>query len=309
MYYPYLRGRQFELIALREFAQEYKDNKSIIPIIEPVKETFNSIKIALKIFDESNQKFALILNPQNGELINKSSNLIDGLDDELHDQDKWIPAFIVTNNYSEVLDFINDYNDVMLICTNRADSSNQEFQDLILSEKIKYLVFGENRTLKRFLKEKGKTLIRLDDNFEAQLRSSDYLTIPEKKFTEEHMYYKEDGYDGFSDYTVLISDYKTGGTRPYAISIHLTYKKENNEIWIKHFTSIHNDDQSNVQGKFAEAAQKAVEFFDQIKVRNNAINELDYYFKNIKYPGLGMVKKISIKNHLELLYEIISKPD
>ena len=34
MYFPYLRGRQFELIALREYAQQRGDSNNIIPIIE-----------------------------------------------------------------------------------------------------------------------------------------------------------------------------------------------------------------------------------------------------------------------------------
>lgn len=37
MYFPYLRGKQFELLALREFANKNASNRKIIPIIEPVK--------------------------------------------------------------------------------------------------------------------------------------------------------------------------------------------------------------------------------------------------------------------------------
>ena len=44
MYFPYLRGRQFELIALRELIENDCINSSIIPIIEPVKPTANLLK-------------------------------------------------------------------------------------------------------------------------------------------------------------------------------------------------------------------------------------------------------------------------
>ena len=37
MYFPYLRGRQFELLALRELANQKLLGEHIIPIIEPVK--------------------------------------------------------------------------------------------------------------------------------------------------------------------------------------------------------------------------------------------------------------------------------
>lgn len=44
MYFPYLRGRQFELIALRELIENDCINSSIIPIIEPVKPTATLLK-------------------------------------------------------------------------------------------------------------------------------------------------------------------------------------------------------------------------------------------------------------------------
>lgn len=36
MYYPYLRAKQFELKALREFSEEHSGS-NIVPILEPVK--------------------------------------------------------------------------------------------------------------------------------------------------------------------------------------------------------------------------------------------------------------------------------
>ena len=38
MYFPYLRGKQFELIAIRELVEMMSATGKIIPIIEPVKE-------------------------------------------------------------------------------------------------------------------------------------------------------------------------------------------------------------------------------------------------------------------------------
>ncbi len=308
MYYPYLRGRQFELIALREFALQHGDNNNVIPIIEPVRKTFNSMKLAIPKLIEGNVKFALILNPHVGEIKKNIHKITDELMDELADNSKWIPTFIVTNNYNEVISLIDEfsYEDVMLICSEITDSSSEDFGRLIFSQTVKYIVSKENRTLKRKLRGKGKLLIRLDDNFKAQKRNSDYLSIPEEKFSEEHLFYHEDGYTGFSDYTVLISDFIEGGRTPYAVAIHLSYKKDNKEVWVKHFTSLSNDDNANIQGKFAETAEKAVLFLNENGIYNEATNELRKYYNEKKYPGLGMVKKISIKNHIELINEIIN---
>jgi hypothetical protein len=305
MYYPYLRGRQFELIALREYAQERSDKNNVIPIIEPVKSTFNSLKIALPKLIEGQVKFALILNPCVGQ-IEKTSEITDALSLFLVEKENWIPAFILTNNYIQLNKMIetNDYTNVMIICTDSTDTSCEEFISFVESPAVRFIVSKENKTLKRKLK--GKSLIRLDDNFKAQKRNSDYLIMPEEKFTEEHLFYEEEGYFGFSDFTTLVSDFIEGGAVPYAVAIHLTYKKENEEIWIRHFTSITNDDRSNIQGKFAEAAKKAVSFLDLKNIHTCASEELRKYYHGGNYPGLGMIKKISIKNHLELMNQFLN---
>ena len=68
MYFPYLRGRQFELIALRELVEKSKLSKNIIPIIEPVKVTstlFNTIKT----FNDASHRIAIIKNPEVGSFL------------------------------------------------------------------------------------------------------------------------------------------------------------------------------------------------------------------------------------------------
>lgn len=307
MYYPYLRGRQFELIALREYAQCRGSKNNIIPIIEPVKRTFNSMKLAIPRLIQGDVKFALILNPQVGE-ISQPWEILTSLKEELNNSSNWIPAFILPNNSPKIAEQIVEFGlqDVMLICHESIDITDTNIESLIFSQRVKYIVSKENRTLKRHLNGKGKSLIRLDDKFIAQKRNSDYLLMPEEKFSEEHIFYSEEGYTGFSDYTVLVSEFSEGGAAPFAVAIHLTYQKANKEVWIRHFTSKTNDDRSNIQGKFEEAAAKAVKFLKEEEIHTFASEELRGYFNNSTYPGLGMVKKISIKNHLELMNSLLT---
>lgn len=305
MYFPYLRGRQFELIALREFAIQSEGDQKVIPIIEPVKKTFNSLRIALAKFETSSFEFALILNPQVGEIKN-ASEILNTLSGEL-ELVPWIPAFIVKNNIEEVRNDIQQYglSDIMIICSKNTDTSSPEFLDFALGEDVKYIVFEENKSLKRRLKDTDKNVILLSDCFKPKKRNSDYLDAPPEKFTEENMFFDDENYYGFSDYTTVTSEFNEGGTTPYAVSIHLTYQKKNEEIWIRHFTSISNDDQANIQGKFAEAAKKSITFLNRKEIQTIASNELREYYRLQKYPGLGMVKKISIKHHLELINSIV----
>ncbi len=308
MYYPFLRARQFELIALRELAAEGATQGVIIPILEPVKETHNNLTLAHKVFQDKNQSSYLIVNPTIGELAG-DSNFYLGYLTELEDA-KFFPAFHYKNNSDFINKSIESFglNQCMIICQNDVNHDDIEFRQLVARKEVSSINVSDpnrNRTLHRFLKGLNKNYIRLDDLFEKQARNSDYLEIQEHRFSEEHIYYGEDGFNGFSDYTVLPSEYIDGGSTPRAVVIHLTYLNGENQIWLRHFTSETNDSISNVQGKFAEAAEKAVVYCRQRGLNNSAISELISYYDNEHYPGLGTVKKISIKNHLLVISQFL----
>jgi hypothetical protein len=307
MYYPYLRGKQFELIALREYADLYNNYKAI-PIIEPVKSAFNSLILAITMMKNKGLKFVLILNPQVGDITGQTQIIETGLADALADRTVWSPAFVVNNNnHQHIITHINNqnYQDVFLICKDNLDTSASSLAQIVQMPNISHIVINAgNSRLKRLANKSNKSVIRLDDNFNPQRKNSDYLTIPEEMFTEEYNYFDDDGYDGISDYTVLQSEFIDGGMLPYAIAIHWTYEKNSDSIWISHFVSDTNDDNSNIQGKFAEAARKAVRFLDSNNISNFAAEELKRYVREGQYPGLGVIKKLSIKNHIELMNQI-----
>jgi hypothetical protein len=310
MYYPFLRARQFELISLRELASENAIQGRVIPVLEPVKESISNLNLANKVLFDNGQNAYLILNPMVGELPGDNedfslylSTLVDPC---------FIPAFHYTNNAKFIqgtMDKFN-FNECMLVCySNFADDA--ALRTLCENDRITHIMVLEpqkNRNLDRFIKTLNKAYIRLDDVFEKQEKNADFLIINAHKFTEEHLYYNQDGYHGFSDFAVLPSEYVEGGSTPRAVVIHLTYVniQDNDAIWIRHFTSETNDSIANVQGKFAEAAAKALEFCDEYPLNNSAIQELREYYADHRYPGLGTVKKISIKNHLLMISDFLS---
>lgn len=302
MYYPYLRARQFELIALRELVTESTHHDLVIPVIEPVRKSMNSLNRANEIFTENDFFPYLVVNPLEGDVTGDSNYMLDYRKNM--ETCSFLPAFHFTNS-----DFIEEsiekyeLENCMLICL-EGFADNSSLRDLCNNAAIQKVVVldpQKNRALDHFLKETGKSYIRLDDVFERQKKNADYLGIPANKLTEEHLYFRNEGYAGFSDFTVLPSEFTIGGATPRAVVIHLSYvdKENNSEIWIRHFTSETGSDSIvNVQGKFKEAARKALEFCNEMGLENTAIAELQDYYTNEKYPGLGIIKKISIKNHL-----------
>lgn len=310
MYFPYLRARQFELISLRELVNEDKLQK-ITPVLEPVKKSFNNLNLALKIFQEKNFDSYLICNPFKGEVTGDNNFFLD-YNSNITGK-KFLTAFHYSDNAEYISTSIESYGleNCLIICLDNF-SDEDDLKSLCNNPKIDKIMLldpHKYRSLDRYIKGLNKFYIRLDDVFEKQQKNADFLDIQAHKFTEEHLYYNQDNYQAFGDFTVLPSEFVDGGSTPRAVAIHLTYLNEQveNQIWIRHFTSNSNDSIANIQGKFAEAATKAIAFCDSLPLKNSATNELNTYLLETRYPGLGTVKKISIKNHLLIISEFLNR--
>lgn len=93
MYYPYFRGKQNELILLREQAELISSSK-IIPIIEPVKKNLNPLNRAITELDNYDAKYILVINPVYGDFKEDNSLIIDFIDNCKN----IIIGFIITEN-------------------------------------------------------------------------------------------------------------------------------------------------------------------------------------------------------------------
>lgn len=302
MYYPYLRGKQFELIALREFAQEHEDCKKIIPIVEPVRLSCDGLVKTVGVYSQKQLPIAVVLNPTLGDFEHGSQrcNIKEALGDL-----SYIPAFIWSKHTDDISEFIqkNSLNNIMLIFLHGVDSDDDKVVDLLSNSKISHIVGLENRSLKRKAHNAGKQVIVLKDCFNKRASNKNYKDAEDELYSADHAFYAEDGFDGFSDYCVLPKDFTEGGVQPKYVAIHLTYKKNEEEVWVHHFVS-DMDVSGNIQGKFAEAARKVDSFYDG-RSRTETVKALLEYYTEGKYPGLGMLKKYSITNHLELMSTLL----
>lgn len=315
MYCPYLRGKQFELLALRDFSSENPQNKKIMPIIEPVKMQVNGLKAALGSMCMNGMKFALILNPQDGDFSNPavSNDIIESVDSLKNNEEiSWVPAYIYRNEPQKILDHAakNGLDHLMIVFPSGADTNDTTLMDFLTNDRVEYIVSGNlsnSRSTKSKLLRLGKSLISLEDRFNSQEKNANYALNNDEFFSEDFAYYEDDRLAGFADYTTMPKDFIEGGMLPYAIAIHLTYKKSEDQIFVHHFVSESNRDQSNIQGKFHEAAIKIEPFVEQQAItRTNSLNELIAKSNSADgYPGLGYIKKLSVKNHLELINSII----
>lgn len=312
MYYPYLRAKQFELKALKDFFQECPDENRIIPVLEPVNRTTTALLSAVNYFIDNGKRFALILNPRLGDFEHSTVPFSFPNDNpELMASDCCIPAFLVENNAEEVAARLeaNAGNNVMLVFPKGADTEINAVRALVDNPNVTTILcsFAQtSRRTKSYLMGLGKNIVTFEDNFNEQKRNADYLNMEDEHFSETFRYYAEDNFQGFSDYTALPSSFSSEGMLPYALAIHLTYMVRDDQINIHHFVSDSNRDQSNIKGKFFEAARKVVDFYDNGIYHTRSVDELILRAGDDDgFPGLGYLKKLSVMNHLELIHHLL----
>ena len=311
MYFPYLRGKQFELLALRSFSQSNQDCESIVPIIEPVKKTTKSLEQAFSTMLECGLKFAVILNPLDGDFKYPTiPNDIIGLCPILSERiGSWIPAYTYRDNGSDICNHAESHElrDLMIIFPQSIDFSNPDTNAILSNEMVRYIVIAnDSRSTRARLNRMKKNVISLKDRFKTRPKNADYANPNDEFYSDDFAFYEEDRLYGYGDYTTIAKDFIEGGRLPYAIAIHLTYRNNEDEINVHHFVSDTNYDQSNIKRKFIEAAKKIAPFYEGKHLRRtSAVDELiDRSSAEDKYPGLGYIKKLSILNHLELINHI-----
>jgi hypothetical protein len=311
MYFPYLRCKQFELLALREIAPTIRDKDVISPVLEPVKTATSSFEKALEILVGEKMNFTIIVNPAYGEFVDDPSGIATMINAKLRSYDNFQLGIILSqfsnlDNITTLLGQIENPRPLALIHAARVNDT-EALVEWCAEHEIKYNLYGENFPVRRYrgiINADSKVL--LEDKFRPQIKNADYSNAPDEFFSDDHLYFEEDGFIGFADFLTIGDDYTEAGWLPYAIAIHFTYKRDDGQIWIRHFVSDSNSDTTDVAGKFGEALEKLVEFIDQRNITTQAVQEFRELHRNQHYPGLGSLKKLSIKNHIELVYQLLS---
>lgn len=303
MYFPILRGRQFELLALRECLNKNILSSKILPIVEPVKASSTYIK-TIDSFITKGKSIAIIRNPQVGSWVKelKKENNV-----KIHEQtkeqlknDNVISSFYVTSKLDACIDLAIkngiSINSLLLLCNNPEYVEN--YEEVIGDSIPLYNVIPDKGDFRRRIRHNR---IMCEDHFPKQIRNIDYSNIETEFFSSDHLYYEDDGYKGFSDYSVVGEEYSETGFAPYAVAIHIVYFDTKNILRVAHFVSNSNDDISDPARKFAEAVEKLVEWNKTMNLNTVGIQEFETAYYNNTYPGLGVVKKFSIMHHLELM--------
>ena len=302
MYFPYLRGRQYELIALRELLENNKLSNNVIPIIKPVRLSPTLVS-TLEAFATKKQPCALIMNPAvgffNEEYSKNEKNRASRLDKVIEQSEHLYFASLMSTDYQKADNFKqnDDMSKQITICKDPDDLNG--YEDNYNTELTAYNIIGEDSKLNR---EVSGSKVKISDRFKKAPRNVDYAKKTDEFFSEDHKYFLKDGYKGFSDYSIVGESYSDSGFAPTAIAIHIVYFNEKQDLRIHHFVSNTNEKQRNQAGKFEEALEKLINAIEEGKISQTmAIKEFQRLSDTKTYPGLGTIKKLTMMHHIELV--------
>jgi len=305
MYFPYFRGRQYELLALKELANGGLLGKRVFPVVEPVKLT-TTFEETVRAFSNRNGFLALVFNPAVGDFGATTTFIEEFWDKGFRISNKVVPAVIINTLADDTISTLvkNGVKKKDMIAFLDKRDSIEIYNAQFKKSGARFTLFPDERKISRSIK-KGKIMFR--DNFIRQQKNADY---PDDEFyTDDHLFFKEEGYAGFGDYSIIGNDYRETGFAPYAVAIHIIYFDSDNIMRVKHFISDSNEDTTNVAGKFSEALTKLVEWYSegQGKQETQALRTLLDYSMTDYYPGLPTIKKLTIMHHLELVGKHLDK--
>src|SRR5699024_5537226 len=216
MYFTYLRGKQFELIAVRELIENGLINNKVIPVIEPIKPTATLLKL-LETCRQHDKNIAIITNPKVGNFIEEYQSLND--DNYKKEYVKHLDSTYITashiinsNTTSDIENLVQkNFQKKDLLLVHNRTKFIKEYQENLNFDSTMYNLVPYDIQFKRNIKTNK---ILLADRFPKQERNVDYLYEEDRYFSEDHLFYNEEGYKGFSDFSIVGSEFIESGFAP-----------------------------------------------------------------------------------------------
>lgn len=324
-YYPYLRGRQYELLALRELLTEGLLPADVIPIIEPVKD-MPQVHQILKVFREHEKSaVGMVLNPNVGDLTSNTD--LDSRfdiygynepDPIIGESGRVFPVILLNNDAVKVAENVQNEDESLLRDSGIVIVSKDDRGRIRNLKEFKFhaVASSDSERLTRDLRRNDIDTKRIlfSDPFIKRENNAAYALKDNQDefFSDDHLWYKKEKYEGFGDYSVVGDNYTERGGMPKAVALHIVYFDKEWNLRIHHFVSEVSDDAHETPMKFVQAAKQLSEWHsgrEQLRYERLTLGMkiLIDHAKTGTYPGLPTIKKLTIMHHLELLGWFLSE--
>jgi len=306
MYHPYFRGKQYELITIRELAPLLK-TAGFCPIIEPVKETLSGLEKALDAVVAVDGRAIVIVNPHHGDLSGAGEPLTELLKDKFLNLPGISAGILLKQNMTpdKALTLCEAHSGHTPVTIHGGFTEAKALADKLGTlTKDQCHIFVEQycgKLYQKHFKEAHRVLLR--DGFQRK-KNREYESV--EPFSDLHATFIDEGMDGFGDFLTVGDEYSETGGPAYAIAIHLTFidPDQDNSMQIYHFVSDRQDTPKDPAGKFAEALAKMIKVLSAAGskvLETDAVKEFRMLHKQGHFPGLGYIKKLSMSHHIETL--------
>ncbi len=314
MYFPYLYGRQYELLALRGVAKKIGIKNKVIPVIEPVKIKTSDIIKALKELLDEGSSAVVIVNPHQGDFKTASTAAISTWLSEISNAFPSHPrltfGFKITPNtsFSEISSFVAKY-PLSIALIHWSETDLVKFNTLIkpIATRVLNINIHPHISSAYRLSLSG-TGVLARNGFNVADRNADYPSS--ELYDDLNLTYSTiEQMKGYSDFTITGVGYREGGGQAHAVAIHLTYERPSNDIGIQHFVSDTTTiPPSDPNLKIGECLKK-LDLYVKANVATLGFSDAAKKFKNIYQNGsttsLGKLKQYSIEHHLELMNHLL----
>jgi len=306
MYYPYVRGKQYELITVRDNAPMLAES-GFVPIIEPVKRSLAALQRALDAVRDAGASAVLIVNPHHGDHSLNAEAIEALFRNDLQNHDSVAVGIALTGDSTlaevEALLGAHEQQDVTLVHAGFAEGRQLADRLADFDNVNRHVFFDEHcgKLYQRHFRDHQRVLLK--DGF-IRRRNKDHP--PVEFFSDLHATFEDEGMAGFGDFLIVGDDYSESGGPAYAVAIHLTFvdADRDGEMHIFHFVSERQDTPTDPAGKFAESLNKLVDEVSRAGshlLRTEAVEEFLDLHERGHYPGLGYVKKLSMQHHIETM--------
>lgn len=307
MYYPYFRGKQYELITIRESAPLLAA-AGFVPIVEPVRESLGGLERALSAVSDAGGEAIVIVNPYHGKHSGAGESITALLQEKFLPKPEIAAGILLTPEMTleEVMACVTAHQDHGLTLVHAGFGHGRSLSSTLAERHLQVRhVFQEkasDQLYRRHFRDGARVLLR--DGFSKRKRNQDYP--PLEPFSDLHVTFQEMGMNGFGDFLTVGDDFQEGGGPAYAIAIHLTFidSDDDERMWIYHFKSERSDTPTDAPGKFAEALARMIDMLDQPSskvLETEAVKQFRNLHERQHFPGLGKVKQLSMQHHLETL--------
>jgi hypothetical protein len=310
MYFPYVFGRQYDLIALNQVAAKVSKKKVVTPIIEPVNSNPGDLIRALTNQFANGLPTIVIVNPHLGKFKNASSVAIATWNaelDKINSNPLFIPALKLTALVSEsdITNFLKKHSGKVAFI-HWAERDASKFSHTISSDLARTTqIFVHNHTSSAYRKAvPGAEKVICRDGFNKQARNADYDA--NEYFDDLISTYKSENMDGFADFTITGSEFVEGGGPASAVTIHLTHQNTSSkDLWMLHFVSDDttrppNDSNLKIGQSLRKLNAHVTTHPGQFSF-SDAVKKFQAILHSGQKTSLGKLKQFSIEHHIETI--------